>query len=149
MICHKGSVQVSKFQSRRCAVATLCVCVCVCVCACIQLLAATYFQQNASIDGSQVNGFLAVVIHPVNYLTESRVISQIVCAEAGSVPRVSVRLEGLSYNSSFFKKQEFKFQVCLPLTWECTEKNQVNWVEQFFILFLDQIKSQVFVLSFG
>ena len=62
------------------------------------------FPQNASIDGSQVNGILAIVIHTVNYLTERRVISQIVWAVAGREPRLSVMHECLSWNGSFLGK---------------------------------------------
>lgn len=75
--------------------------VCARACTCVLLLVETYFRQNASIDGSQVNGILAIVIHTVNYLTERRVIFQIVCATAGYLPRVSVRHECPSWNGSF------------------------------------------------
>lgn len=76
------------------------------VCACVWLLVETYFPQNACIDGSQVDGILAIVIHTVNYLTERRVIFLIVRAAAGCLPGVFVKHKCLLEMAPFFFLKE-------------------------------------------
>lgn len=105
---------------------------CVHACVCVWLLVETYFRQNASIDGSQVNGILAIVIHTVNYLTERRVIFQIVCATAGYLPRVSVRHECFSWNGSFIWENR-NSNIGSVCNWHW------NWGEQFSIFIWNRL----------
>lgn len=115
-------------------------CVHACMRVCVWLLVETYFRQNASIDGSQVNGILAIVIHTVNYLTERRVIFQIVCATAGYLPRVSVRHECFSWNGSFIWENR-NSNIGPVCSWHW------NWGQvrrAVFHFYLEQIRSQAY-----